>query len=98
MLEDIAEYDFDFGLQSSIVQLSSLSIQPSLVARVIEAQQADESLQSYMTDAASESQVDWQIGTDGGLRFRGRLCVPDIPELRRDLMTEAHRSRFSIHP
>ena len=37
MLEDVSEFDFEFGLQSSIVQLSSLSIQPSLVARVIEA-------------------------------------------------------------
>ena len=43
-------------------------------------------------------QYDWQIGSDGGLRFRGRLCVPDVPELRRDLMTEAHRSRLTIHP
>ncbi|MGV8065583.1 hypothetical protein PJP13_29575, partial [Mycobacterium kansasii] len=90
-----AEYDFEFGLQSSIVQLSSLSIQPSLVVRVIEAQQANELLPDYLAKASSESQTDWQIGSDGGLRFRGRLCVPDIPELRRDLMTEAHRSRFS---
>ena len=98
MLEEVAEYDFELSLQSSIAQLSSLSIQPSLVSRVIEAQQADQTLQDYRAEAASEDQTDWQIGSDGGLRFRGRLCVSDIPQLRRDLMDEAHRSRFTIHP
>ena len=98
MLEEVAEYDFELSLQSSIAQLSSLSIQPSLVSRVIEAQQTDQTLKDYWEEAASEGQTDWQIGSDGGLRFRGRLCVPDIPQLRRDLMDEAHRSRFTIHP
>jgi hypothetical protein len=53
MFEDVSEYDFEFSLQSSIVQLLSLSIQPSLMARVIEAQQMDESLQEYRAEAAS---------------------------------------------
>ncbi|MGV7989081.1 hypothetical protein PJP10_32435, partial [Mycobacterium kansasii] len=58
MLEDVAAFDFEIGLQSSIVRLSSLSIHPSLVTRVIEVQQTDESLQDYLAKAASESQSD----------------------------------------
>ena len=40
----------------------------------------------------------WTIGADGGLRMRGRLVVPSVPELRRALFDEAHRARYTVHP
>nr|XP_009774959.1 PREDICTED: uncharacterized protein LOC104224929 [Nicotiana sylvestris]XP_016436220.1 PREDICTED: uncharacterized protein LOC107762374 [Nicotiana tabacum] len=39
-----------------------------------------------------------QGGDDGTLRYRGRLCVPDVDGLRERIMSEAHNSRYSIHP
>ena len=35
---------------------------------------------------------------DGELHYQGRLCVPDVGELRKHILTEAHNSRYSIHP
>ena len=35
---------------------------------------------------------------DGVLRYQGRLCVPDVAELRKHILLEAHNSRYSIHP
>ena len=35
---------------------------------------------------------------DGVLRYQGRLCVPDVGELRQDILAEAYNSRYSIHP
>ncbi|XP_026459494.1 uncharacterized protein LOC113360171 [Papaver somniferum] len=35
---------------------------------------------------------------DGGLRLRGRLCVPLDVQLRREVLDGAHRSRSTIHP
>ncbi|XP_070039422.1 uncharacterized protein [Nicotiana tomentosiformis] len=35
---------------------------------------------------------------DSTLRYRGRLCVPDVDGLREQIMSEAHISRYSIHP
>jgi hypothetical protein len=32
------------------------------------------------------------------LRFRGRICVPDMPELKRSILEEGHKSGLSIHP
>ena len=29
---------------------------------------------------------------------KGRLCVPDVGELRQHILAEAHNSRYSIHP
>ena len=38
------------------------------------------------------------MGTDGGFKFHGRLCVSDAPELKKNTLSEAHRSRYDIHP
>ncbi|KAH0764793.1 hypothetical protein KY285_000664 [Solanum tuberosum] len=35
---------------------------------------------------------------DGVLRYQGLLCVPNVGELRHQILTEAHNSRYSIHP
>ena len=35
---------------------------------------------------------------DEVLYYRDRLCVPNIKDLRDEIMTEAHSTRYSIHP
>ena len=35
---------------------------------------------------------------DGTLRYQGRLCVPNVDGLLERIMTEAHTSRYSVHP
>src|SRR5438132_5115169 len=35
---------------------------------------------------------------DGVVWFKNRLVVPKARELRRQILDEAHQSRFSIHP
>ncbi|XP_069152708.1 uncharacterized protein [Solanum lycopersicum] len=37
-------------------------------------------------------------GEDGVLCYQGRLCVPDVGELRQYIFAEAHNSSYSIHP
>jgi len=32
------------------------------------------------------------------LMFRDRVCVPDVPELKKRILDEGHRSSLSIHP
>ena len=35
---------------------------------------------------------------DGLLRNHGKLCVPDVGELRHYILAETHNSTYSIHP
>ena len=35
---------------------------------------------------------------DGVLYYRDRLCMPNIEYLRHDIMTEAHSTKYSMHP
>ena len=34
----------------------------------------------------------------GVLRFRNRLCVPNVDNLRQDILKEAHKSAYAMHP
>ena len=34
---------------------------------------------------------------DGVIRYLGRLCVPDVGELRKHILAEPHNSKHSIH-
>ncbi|XP_027903521.1 uncharacterized protein LOC114163403 [Vigna unguiculata] len=38
------------------------------------------------------------MGSDGILRFRDRVCVPENWRLRKQILEEEHKSRLSIHP
>ena len=38
------------------------------------------------------------LGSDGVLRFDGRICVPRVGDLIQLILHEAHSSRYSIHP
>ena len=38
------------------------------------------------------------IDQDGMLTLRGRACVPDVRDLRKMIMEEAHYSVYAMHP
>ena len=37
------------------------------------------------------------IGDDDVLRYRNRLCVPDVDDPTRELMVEAHQTVYTMH-
>ncbi|MCI59545.1 hypothetical protein A2U01_0080800 [Trifolium medium] len=39
-----------------------------------------------------------EIDVNGVIKCRGRICVPDVPELKNMILEEGHRSNLSIHP
>lgn len=40
----------------------------------------------------------FKVHTDGSLRYKGRWCVPDIPDLKKRILDEAHMTPYSVHP
>ncbi|MCI71898.1 hypothetical protein A2U01_0093161, partial [Trifolium medium] len=43
-------------------------------------------------------EVDFGVDENEVVRYRGRVCVPDVPELKKMILEEGHRSGLSIHP
>ncbi|KAH0651783.1 hypothetical protein KY284_031695 [Solanum tuberosum] len=82
-------------LMSITVQNGSES---SLVAEVKEKQDSDPIL-LQLKGAVHQQRVEvFSQGGDGVLCYQGRLYVPKVGELRQQILTEAHNSRYSIHP
>ena len=40
----------------------------------------------------------WAIHTDGSLRYRERVVVPQLTDLREEILREFHCSRFTVNP
>ena len=40
----------------------------------------------------------WTIHVDGSLWHRGRVVVPQLTDLREEILREFHCSRFAMHP
>ncbi|WMV18698.1 hypothetical protein MTR67_012083 [Solanum verrucosum] len=78
-----------------IVQNGSKS---SLATEVKEKQDNDPIL-LQLKGAVHQQKVEvFSQGGDDVLHYQGRLCVPNMGELRQQILTEAHKSRYSIHP
>ena len=72
---------------------------PSLLSRVIESQGQDVEIMSIRDWVQSGTGDEgWTIHTDGSLRYKGRVVVPHLTNLREEILREFHFSRFAVHP
>ncbi|MCH94689.1 hypothetical protein A2U01_0015653 [Trifolium medium] len=58
----------------------------------------DVKLLEYKTLIEQGREMDFKIDENGVMRCRGRVCVPDVPELKKMILEEGHRSGLSVHP
>ena len=78
--------------------LGSLVATPSLLSRVIESQGKNTKIWSIRDWVQSGTgDKGWTIHTDGCLRYRGQVVVPQLIDLREDILREFYYSRFSMH-
>ena len=40
----------------------------------------------------------WTMHSDGSLRYKGRVVVPQLKDQREEILREFHCSRFTVHP
>ena len=98
MLETVGQ----FGLQYSEQAQGTLGILVatlSPLSRVIESQGQDVEIVS-IRDRVQSGTCDkgWTVHADGSLRYRGRVVVPQLTDLREEILREFHYSRFAVHP
>ena len=86
----------------SSLLLCSLEARPSLLDRIIDVQRSDPDLiplrQILLSGRNDEYLKNFIIDPRGGIRKFGRLLVPKDMELRKEILDDGHRSKFSIHP
>jgi len=78
-------------------QLNQVSIQYDLYDKIKEAQQRDAQIRKIMKKVQEGELKKFQI-EDDVLRFRCRICMPDVAELKEEIMKEAHCTPYTAHP
>ena len=98
MLETVGQFGLQYNEQAQGT-LGSLVATPSLLSRVIESQGQDAEI-VFIRDRVQSGTSDegWTIHADGSLRYRGQVVVPQLTDLREEILREFHCSRFSVHP
>ncbi|XP_058726523.1 uncharacterized protein LOC131597879 [Vicia villosa] len=92
LMEKFRNLDLQFEWAPTGVLISNLCIENELRERIRQAQWNDVELQ------AKANLPDF-VRTSGGLILFGRrMCVPNDAELRRLILDEAHKTKFTIHP
>ena len=79
--------------------MGSLVATPTLLNRVIKSQWQDAEIVSIRDRVKSGTGDEgWTVHVDGSLRYRGRVVVPQLTDLREEILREFHCSRFAVHP
>ena len=79
--------------------LASFVVRPSLVDQIKRKQMQDEELVKEINKIMGGEVVEKRsISQDGTLIMKGKVCVPDVEDLRKMIMEEAHCSAYTMHP
>ncbi|KAA0052124.1 ty3-gypsy retrotransposon protein [Cucumis melo var. makuwa] len=95
---DLERAEIAVSVGAATMQIAQLAVQPTLRQRIIDAQSNDPYLVEKRGLAEAWQAVEFSISSDGGLLFERRLCVPSDSAVKTKLLSEAHRSPFSMHP
>ena len=98
MLATVGQFGLQYNEQAQGT-LGSLVATPSLLSRVIESQGQDTEMVSIRGRVRlGIGDEGWTFHADGSLRYRGWAVVPQLTDLREEILREFHCSRFAVHP
>ena len=87
-----------FSLTDDGTVAIELIARPSLLNRVLEAQNKDEKIVVIVSQIGNGKEIEFTVNEDGVLHYKDRVCVPNDCELKKAILEEAHNGSFSIHP
>jgi hypothetical protein len=80
------------------MEVMEMEVGSSLLQEIHRGQVEDEKIQEIKHNIKKEKLSRFSEGDQGVLWYKGRICVPNIKELRDKILREAHESAYSIHP
>ena len=98
ILEELRKMRIEVRFHEVEAHLANLRVQPTLIERIKIAQSNDPQLQKIRDLINLGSQFEFWIHKDGSLRFGNRLFVPNDPDLKAEILKEAHNTSYTIHP
>jgi hypothetical protein len=75
-----------------------MEVGSSLHQDIQKGQVEDEEIQEIKCNIKEEKSPRFLEDEEGVLWYKGRICVPNIKELKDKILREAHDSAYAIHP
>jgi hypothetical protein len=75
-----------------------LEVGSNLLQEIQKGQVEDEKIQEIKRNIKEGKSLGFLEDEEGVLWYKGRICVPNIKELKDKILHEAHESAYSIHP
>ena len=75
-------------------KLYQITFQPELIEKIKRCQEGVMSQDKQLT----RKEICTEKDSEGVFRFSSRIWIPNVVELKNEVLREAHNSRFSVHP
>jgi hypothetical protein len=75
-----------------------MKVGSSLRQEIRRGQLKDEKVQEIKCNIKEEKSPSFSNDDEGVLWYKGRICVPNVKELKDKILHETHESAYSIHP
>ena len=82
----------------SQVFIASLTIQSTLIEKNKSSQVDEAQIVKIIEEVQEGKRPGFNVSDNGVLRFGNRLCVSNDFALKKEIMKEAHRILYSVHP
>jgi hypothetical protein len=79
-------------------EATEMEVGSNLLQEIWKGQVEDEKIQEIKRNIKEEKSPDFLEDEEGMLWYKGRICVPNVKELKDKILHEAHESAYSIHP
>jgi hypothetical protein len=76
----------------------TLEVESTLEQQIRERQLEDEEIREIRETMERGKAPDFTEDDQGTIWFENRICVPDVGDLQKTILREAHDSAYSIHP
>jgi hypothetical protein len=79
-------------------EATKMEVGSNLLQEIWKGQVEDEKIQEIKRNIKEEKSPGFSEDEEGALWYKGRICVPNITELKDKILREVHVSAYTIHP
>ena len=98
LIEKMRDLSLSMVVRPGCLWMAEVKIQRDLEERIKNSQNSDEFAHKMREQISKGESKDFVVTDDDLLRFQTRLYVPPRDGLREEILEEAHRSKYTIHP
>lgn len=80
------------------VKFDMLKLTSGILEEIIEGQKINVGLVDRLVLMNQGKDGDFRVDENGVMRFRDRVCVPDMSDLKKSILEEGYRSGMNIYP